>query len=145
MPAQTLEIYLPFFIILPQASLLKSCRVTDLYLSWWKNVEHARTTYYRTCGTEYQQPYRRCKLQTPYSKWNKEQARLMNVSFVPRSLQSWASTTPRWYSQPTFFFQLFWSLISIKSAMYVSVAYDWRGVEKQDCMELHQVFGYWLT
>ena len=41
--------------------------VTDLYLSWGINIEHARTANHNTCGTEYQQPYRRCNSQTPYS------------------------------------------------------------------------------
>ena len=40
--------------------------VTDLYLSWGINIEHARMAYHKTCGTEYQQPYRRCNSQTPY-------------------------------------------------------------------------------
>ena len=76
--------------------------VTDLYLSWI-HIEHARTAYHETCGTEYQQQYRRCNSQTPYYKWNMAQARPMSVSYVPRSLQSWVSTTHRSYSQLTFF------------------------------------------
>ena len=32
----------------------------------------------------------------------------MSVSYVPRSLQSWVSTTHRWYSQLTFFNILIW-------------------------------------
>ena len=28
-------------------------------------IEHARTAYHETCGTEYQQPFRRCNSQTP--------------------------------------------------------------------------------
>ena len=77
--------------------------VTDLYLSWGINIEHARTAYHKTCGTEYQQPYRRCNSQTPYFNWNIAQARPMSVSDVSRSLQSWVSTTHRSYSQLTFF------------------------------------------
>ena len=77
--------------------------VTDLYLSWGINIEHARTAYHKTCGTEYQQPYRRCNSQTPYYKWNIAQARPMSVSDVSRRLQSWVSTTHRPYSQLTFF------------------------------------------
>ena len=56
--------------------------VTDLYLSWGINIEHARTAYHKTCGTEYQQLYRRCNSQTPYCtymSWNKAQARPMSV------------------------------------------------------------------
>ena len=40
--------------------------VTDLYLSWGIHIEHARTVYHETCGTEYQRPHRRCNSQTPY-------------------------------------------------------------------------------
>ena len=29
-------------------------------------IEHARTVYHETCGTEYQKPYRRCNSQAPY-------------------------------------------------------------------------------
>ena len=50
--------------------------------------KHARTAYHETCGTEYQQPYRRCNSQPPYYKWNIAQARPMSVSYVSRSLQS---------------------------------------------------------
>ena len=61
--------------------------VTDLYLVM--NREHARTAYHKTCGTEYQQQYRRFDWQTLcFYKWNKAQARPMSVSDVPRSLQS---------------------------------------------------------
>ena len=77
--------------------------VTDLYHSWRINIEHARTAYHETCGTEYQQPYCRCNSQTPYYKWNIAQARPMSVSYVSRSLQSWVSTTHRSYSQLTLF------------------------------------------
>ena len=82
--------------------------ITDLYLSWGinLNVEHARTAYHKTCGTENQQPYRRRNSQTPCFNWNIAQARPMSVSNVRRSLQSWESTTHRWYSQLTFFFFL---------------------------------------
>ena len=66
--------------------------VTDLRLSWGKNTEHARTAYHKTCGTEYEQPYRRCNSLTPCFNWNIAQARPMNVSDVSRSLQSWVST-----------------------------------------------------
>ena len=76
--------------------------VTDLYLSWRIHIEHARTAYHETCGTEYQQPYRRCNSQTPYYRWNIAQARPMSESYVPRSLQSLVSTTHRSYSQLTF-------------------------------------------
>ena len=75
--------------------------VTDF--SWGINIEHARTAYHKTCGTEYQQPYRRCNSQTPYFNWNTAQARPMSVSDVSRSLQSWVLTTHRSYSQLTFF------------------------------------------
>ena len=51
--------------------------VTDLHLSWGIHREHARTAYHETCGTEYQQPYRRCNSQTPYFNWNIAQARPM--------------------------------------------------------------------
>ena len=44
--------------------------VTDLYLSWGIHIEHAQTAYPKICGTEYQQPYRRCNSQTPYYEWN---------------------------------------------------------------------------
>ena len=77
--------------------------VTDLYLSWGINIEHARAAYHETCGIEYQQPHRRCNSQPPYYKWNIAQARPMSVSYVSRSLQSWVSTTHRSYSQLTFF------------------------------------------
>ena len=77
--------------------------VTDLYLSWGIHIEHARTAYPKTCGTEYQQPYGRCNSQTPYFNWNIAQARPMSVSDVSRSLQSWVSTTHRSYSQLMFF------------------------------------------
>ena len=30
------------------------------------HIEYNRTAYHETCGTEYQQPYRRCNSQTPY-------------------------------------------------------------------------------
>ena len=76
--------------------------VTDLHLSWGIHIEHAQTAYHETCGTEYQQPYRRCN-STPYPNWNIAQARPMSVSDVSRSLQSWVSTTHRSYSQLTFF------------------------------------------
>ena len=49
--------------------------VTDLYLSWGINIEHARAAYHETCGIEYQQPHRRCNSQPPYYKWNIAQAR----------------------------------------------------------------------
>ena len=75
---------------------------TDLYLSWGVSIEHARTAYRETCGTEYQQPYRRRNSQTPYNKRNVAQARTMSVSYVPRNLQSRVSTTHRSYSQLTF-------------------------------------------
>ena len=68
-------------------TLVAPRRVTDLHLSWGINIEHARTAYHKTCGTEYQQPYRRCNSQTPYFKWNIAQARPMSVSDVSRSLQ----------------------------------------------------------
>ena len=77
--------------------------VTDIYFSWEIHIEHARTAYHETCGTEYQQPYRRCNSQSPYDKGNIAQARPTSVSDVPRSLQSWVSTTHRSYSQLTFF------------------------------------------
>ena len=77
--------------------------VTDLYLSWGINIEHARTAYHKTYGTQYQQPYRRCNSQTPYFNWNIAQACAMSVSDVSRSLQSWVSTTHRSYSQLKFF------------------------------------------
>ena len=78
--------------------------VNDLYLSWGIHIEHARTAYHHeTCGTEYQQPYRRCNSQTPYYEWNIAQARPMSVSYIPRSFQSWVSTIHRSYSQLTFF------------------------------------------
>ena len=69
------------------------------------NIEHARTAYHKTCGTEYQQPYRRFNSQKPYSyyKGNIAQARPTSVSDVSRSLQSWLSTTHWSYSQLTFF------------------------------------------
>ena len=44
--------------------------VTELYISWGLNKKHARTAYHKTCGTEYQQPYRRCNSHTPYFNWN---------------------------------------------------------------------------
>ena len=79
--------------------------VNDLYLSWRISVEHARTAYHKTCGTEYQQPYhRRFSSATPYYKWNIAQTRPMSVSDVSCSLHSWLSTTNRSYSQLTFFF-----------------------------------------
>ena len=77
--------------------------VTELYISWGLNKKHARTAYHKTCGTEYQQPYRRCNSHTPYFNWNIAQARPMSVSDVLSSLQSWVSTTHRSYSQLTFF------------------------------------------
>ena len=40
--------------------------VTDLHISWGTNIEHARTTYHKTCGTEYQEPCRGFNSQTPY-------------------------------------------------------------------------------
>ena len=46
--------------------------VIDLYFSWGINVEHARTAYHKTCGTEYQQPYRRFKSQTPKDRTTNE-------------------------------------------------------------------------
>ena len=51
-------------------TLLTPRGVTDLYLSWGINIEHARKAYHKTCGTGYQQPYRRCNSQTPYYEWN---------------------------------------------------------------------------
>ena len=57
------------------------------------DIEHARTTYHKTCGTKYQQSYRRFNSQTPYYKWNISQARLMSVSHVSRSLQNWVLTS----------------------------------------------------
>ena len=62
--------------------------VTDLYPSRGMNKEHARTAQHKTCGTEYQQPYRRFNSQTPYYKWNIEQERSIRVPNVSRSLQS---------------------------------------------------------
>ena len=56
--------------------------VTDLHISSGISIEHARTSYHETCGTEYQQPYRRCNSQTPYFSWNIAQARPMSVSDV---------------------------------------------------------------
>ena len=56
----------------------------------------------KTCGTECQQPYRRCNSQTPYFNWNIAQARPMSVSDVSRSLQIGISTTHRSHSQLTF-------------------------------------------
>ena len=58
--------------------------------------------YHETCGTEHQQPYRRCNSQTPYYKKNIAQAPNEHV-LRPRSLQSWVSTTHRSYSQLTLF------------------------------------------
>ena len=84
-------------------TLVAPRRVTDLYLSWGIHTEYARTVYYETCGTEYQQPCRKCFSQTPYYKWNIAQARPINVSYVPRSLQSWFSTAHRSYSKLTIF------------------------------------------
>ena len=78
--------------------------VTDRYLSRGINIEHARMACHKTCGTEYQQPYRRCNSQTPYFNWNIAQTRPMSVSDVTRSWQSWVSTTHRSYSQLTFSF-----------------------------------------
>ena len=89
--------------------------VTDLYISWGIHTEHARTAYHETCGTEYQQPRRRGNSQTPYCKWNIAQARPMSVSDVPRSLQSWVSTTHRSYSQLTFFNTSKYFFIQVKS------------------------------
>ena len=77
--------------------------VTDLNISWGITIEHARTAYDETCGTEYQHPYRGCNSQPPYYEWNIAQARPMSVSYVSRSWQSWVSTTHRSYSQLTFF------------------------------------------
>ena len=51
-------------------TLVTPTGVTDLYFSWGINIEHARLAYHKTCGTEYQQPYRRCNSQTPYFNWN---------------------------------------------------------------------------
>ena len=62
--------------------------VTDLHISWI-NIEHARTAYHKTCGTENQQPYHRCNSQTPYYEWIIARARPMSVSDVSRSLQTW--------------------------------------------------------
>ena len=39
----------------------------------------AWTAYHETCGTEYQQPNRRCNSQTAYYKWNMAQARPLSV------------------------------------------------------------------
>ena len=41
----------------------------NIYL--W-SIEHARTAYHKTCGTEYQQPYRRFKSQTPKDRTTNE-------------------------------------------------------------------------
>ena len=35
-------------------------------------IEQARTAYHKTCGTEYQQPYRRIKSQTPKDRTTNE-------------------------------------------------------------------------
>ena len=83
-------------------TLVAPRRVTDLYVSRGINIEHARTAYHETCGTEYQQPHRRCHSQTSYYKWNIAQPRPMSVSYVSRSLQSLVSTTYRSHSQLTF-------------------------------------------
>ena len=61
-------------------TLVTPREVTDLYLSWGINTEHARTAYHKTCGTEYQQPYRRRNPQTPYFNWNIAQARPMQLA-----------------------------------------------------------------
>ena len=50
------------------------------------DIEHARSTYHKTCGTEYQQPYRRWISSTPYYNWNIAQARPLRVSGVSRKL-----------------------------------------------------------
>ena len=80
--------------------------VPDLYPSWGINIEHARTAYHKTCGTEYQS-YRRFNSQAPYYKWNIEQERPKSVSDASRSLQSWVSSTHRSYSQLADVFQFF--------------------------------------
>ena len=54
--------------------------VTGLYISWGINIAHARTAYHKTCGTEYQQAYRRCSSQTPYFNWNIAQARRTRIT-----------------------------------------------------------------
>ena len=53
--------------------------------------------------------------------WNITQARPMSVSYVPRSLQSWVSTTHRSYSQVTFF-NIFikWNTLVFPSTTVVS-------------------------
>ena len=92
--------------------------VTDLYLSWGINIEHARKICSNTCGIEHQHPYRRFNSPTPYDyKWNITQACAMSVSDVSPSLQSWVSTTHRSYSQLTF-------LIFYKKLKNVSCEYD---------------------
>ena len=42
--------------------------VTALHLSWGITIEHARTAYHKTCGTEYQQRYRWKALDTSERK-----------------------------------------------------------------------------
>ena len=83
--------------------------VTDLHLSWRMHIEHARTAYHKNYGIAYQQPHRRCISQAPYYKWNIAQVRLMSVSDVSRSMQSWVSSTYRLYSQLSFLFY-FWTI-----------------------------------
>ena len=65
-------------------TLVTPSGVTNLYLSWGINIEHARTAYRKACGTEYQQPYRRFYSRTPYEyfNWNIAQACSMSVSDV---------------------------------------------------------------
>ena len=82
--------------------------VHDRYRSWGMNIEHARTAYHKTCGTEYQQSHivdliNKNIILLPYYKWNIAQAHPMSVSDVSRSLQSRVSSTHRSYSQLTFF------------------------------------------
>ena len=86
-------------------TLASSRGVTDLYLSWGIHIEHARTAYHETRGTEYQQPYRRCNSQTPYILQMEHSTGAPNerVLYISRSLQSWVSTTHRSYSQLRFF------------------------------------------
>ena len=91
--------------------------VTDLYLSWWINIEHARTAYRKTCGTTISNNNHIVdNSQTPYFNWNIAQARPMSVSNVSRNLKSWVWTTHRSYSQLTSKF--FWKTLKNVSCEY---------------------------
>ena len=67
-----------------------------------RSIEHARTAYHETCGTKYQQPYRRCNSQTPYYKRNIESAPSERVLRTTQ-LAKLSFKIHRSYSQVTFF------------------------------------------